>query len=127
MGFQSRSHGWLRRWAAALAVAGLVVAASSAPAATFYVRTGGNNAIVEGIFFDVAPKTTRNVSFRLTGATAQGAQLQVSGDAGLYTIQSSSDMVSWTNVGAVELQSSPVNFTDTNNAAVGLRVYRAAP
>ncbi len=44
MGRRSRSHGWPRRQAAALIVAGLVGTATSASAATFYVRAGGNDA-----------------------------------------------------------------------------------
>jgi parallel beta-helix repeat protein len=44
MGPRSRSHGWLHPRAAALAVGALLGAATSAPAATFYVRAGGNDA-----------------------------------------------------------------------------------
>lgn len=41
---QSRSHGWLCRHVVTLALAGVVAGAASAPAATFYVRAGGNDA-----------------------------------------------------------------------------------
>jgi hypothetical protein len=93
-----------------------------------FTRTAGNNAIVEGVFFDVTPKTIKNVSFKVKGASAQSVQLQVSGDTGSYTIQSSSDWVNWTTVGQLTMTNSPATFTDANPpASSGMRVYRAAP
>jgi len=90
-------------------------------------RTAGNNAIIEGIFFDVAPKTVKNVAFKVKNASVQNVQLEASGDTGVYTIQSSNDMVNWTNIGTLNMATSPTTFTDTNTATVGMRVYRAAP
>jgi hypothetical protein len=93
-------------------------------------RNIGNNAIVEGIFFDASPATTgKKGSLKVKGLTAQGLQLEVSGDTGVtYNIQSSADMKSWTNVGQLNLTASPMTFTDTSTTgAQGLRFYRAAP
>jgi hypothetical protein len=92
-----------------------------------FTRTAGNNALVEGIFFDVAPKSTRNVGFKLKSAGAQGAQLEVTGDPGTYTIQSSTDMTTWNDLGEVTLEGSTATFTDTNVNGNGLRIYRAKP
>jgi hypothetical protein len=91
-------------------------------------RTAGNNAVVEGIFFDAAPQAKKG-SLKVKGASAQGLQLEVSGDTGvLYNIQSSTDMKNWTNVGQLNLTTSPMTFTDTTTSgSQGLRFYRAAP
>jgi hypothetical protein len=91
-------------------------------------RTAGNNAVIEGIFFDAAPQA-RKGSLKVKGASAQGLQLEVSGDTGvIYNIQSSTDMKTWSNVGQLNLTTSPMTFTDTTTSgSQGLRFYRAAP
>src|SRR5258706_5567320 len=91
-------------------------------------RLAGANVILEGIFFDVAPKA-KNGALKIKGATAQGLQLEVSGDTGVaYNIQSSSDMKTWTNAGQLNLTVSPMTFTDTTTTgSQGLRFYRVAP
>jgi hypothetical protein len=91
-------------------------------------RTAGPNVIVEGVFFDAAPKA-KGGSLKVKGASAQGLQIEVSGDTGLsYNIQSSSDMKNWNNVGQLNLTTSPMIFTDTTTTGnQGLRFYRVAP
>jgi hypothetical protein len=91
-------------------------------------RTAGSNVIVEGLFFDVAPQAKKG-ALKIKGASAQGLQLEVSGDTGVvYNIQSSADMKTWTNVGQLNLTTSPMTFTDsTTTGGNGLRFYRAAP
>src|SRR5207237_846913 len=85
-------------------------------------RTAGSNAIVEGLFFDVAPKA-RTGSLKVKGANAQGLQLEVSGDTGvIYNIQASSDMKTWSSVGQLNLTTSPMTFTDSSTTGQqGLR------
>jgi len=66
MAQQSRSQGWLRHGAATLAVAALMGAAASAPAATFYVRAGGNDA-QDGRSPDTALATITRAADRVGG------------------------------------------------------------
>ena len=91
-------------------------------------RTAGPNVIVEGVFFDAAPKA-KGASLKVKGASAQGLQIEVTGDTGLtYNIQSSSDMKTWNNVSQLNLTTSPMTFTDTTTTGnQGLRFYRIAP
>jgi hypothetical protein len=91
-------------------------------------RLAGNNAIMEGLFFDAAPAAKRG-ALKVKGLNAQGVQLEISGDTGeMYNIQSSADMKSWTNVGQINLATSPTVYTDTTqNTQQGLRFYRVAP
>lgn len=91
-------------------------------------RIAGNNAIVQGIFFDAAPRGNGG-SLKVKGASAQGLQIEVSGMTGeVYNIQSSSDMLAWKNVGQLNLTTSPMTFIDpTTTASQGLRFYRVAP
>jgi hypothetical protein len=92
-------------------------------------RLSGNNAVVEGVFFDAAPKTRGGGTLKVKGASVQGLQLEIAGDTGFtYNIQSSTDMKTWTNSGQVNLTSSPMTYTDTTTTGgQGLRFYRLAP
>jgi hypothetical protein len=91
-------------------------------------RTAGNNAIVEGVFFDVAPKTLQAASLKIKGVSLLGLQVELTGDAGTYALQSSTDMTNWGYVGQVTLGALPVTFLDTAVTSLqGLRFYRVAP
>jgi hypothetical protein len=91
-------------------------------------RLAGNNALLEGIFFDAGPKG-KTGALKVKGANAQGLQLEITGDTGaIYNIQSSSDMKTWTSVGQLNLTTSPMIYTDvTTTGQQGLRFYRVAP
>jgi hypothetical protein len=91
-------------------------------------RTAGNNALVEGIFYD-APAHPLTGSLRVKNASAQGVQLEITGDTGaVYNIQSSSDMRAWTNVGQLPMTTSPMTYTDSSATGQnGIRFYRVAP
>ena len=91
-------------------------------------RIVGDNALIEGLFFDTAPNGSGNGngSLKLKGKNAQGARLEISGTTGYtYTIQSTDNMTTWTNVEAITLTAPTVEYFDTN-ASPGLRFYRLA-
>jgi hypothetical protein len=91
-------------------------------------RVTGNNAIVEGIFFDAAPQPDGPPSLRMVGFTQAGPQLQITGKVGAtYRIQSSDDMKSWSDVGQTTLAVSPAPYVDVTPAGSGVRIYRIAP
>jgi hypothetical protein len=76
-------------------------------------RTAGNNAVVEGIFFDVAPLQVAAPKLRIVKVDANGVHMEVSGPIGVpLVIQSTSDMTNWTTWGQVTLAASPSTFLD---------------
>ncbi len=87
-------------------------------------RTAGNNAVVEGIFFDMTPQTVQDASLKVLGPDANGMRLQVNGTVGsTYILQVSTNLTSWNEIGSVSLDAPSVEFTDSTPVE-GIRIYR---
>jgi hypothetical protein len=86
------------------------------------------NAVVGGIFFDVAPPRSVAPTLRMVGFSRAGAQFEVTGTVGTtYAIESSSDMKNWTEVGRTTLVATSQLYVDPSPSSLALSVYRIRP
>lgn len=88
-----------------------------------FTRLSGDNAVLEGIFFDGA---AGGISSSTTIAKISGGyNLTIKGVVGeTYVIQTSSNLATWTPISTNTLNSTTFNFTDPNASAKS-KFYRA--
>ena len=97
-------------------------------------RLAGNNAVVMGLFFSPAaaqlakPGAGSLSVGRESLSQSSGFHMRISGQVGQRLIvQSSDDLVHWTGIREVVLQSSTQEFVDPSVATAARLFYRALP
>lgn len=88
-------------------------------------RTAGNNAVVGGVFFDVAPQSiqTSGPSVDLVEIAADGSHLHIVADPGVYMVQYSSNLTNWNDLRTVAIVRGSLEIVDAA-PVTGIRFYR---